>query len=204
MKTDVPEARRESPAGNRPERASSLLRLQQLAGNRALATLHSELPIVPPNDPSEAEADAIAAQFGSPAKSGSEPPPAATAPASVHVELRRPGCPLDQSVRSFYEARLGHDLSAVRIHADAESNRSASAVRAQAYTVGRHIVFAAGRFTPHIIEGQRLQARPPGVGPARRRHRQGARAPPQARPIGDGPSSPATDHGQGTRRVDST
>ena len=43
------------------------------------------------------------------------------------------------------EARFGYDFGRVRIHADAQADASARAVGAHAYTVGDHIVFAAGR-----------------------------------------------------------
>jgi len=47
------------------------------------------------------------------------------------------------------EARLGHDFSDVRIHVDAKAGASARAVKAQAYTVGRDVVFAAGAMAPY-------------------------------------------------------
>jgi hypothetical protein len=56
------------------------------------------------------------------------------------------------------EPLFGHDFSRVRIHADAEADRAAAAVDAQAYTVGTHIVFAAGRYVPHVAKGHTLLA----------------------------------------------
>jgi len=55
-------------------------------------------------------------------------------------------------------ARLGHDFSLVRIHDDAAAGRSAREVRADAYTVGHHVVFAPGRFAPRTRAGERLLA----------------------------------------------
>jgi hypothetical protein len=50
------------------------------------------------------------------------------------------------------------DLDAVRIHADAHAARSAAAVGARAYTVGRDIVFGAGEYRPHTPAGGALLA----------------------------------------------
>jgi len=65
-----------------------------------------------------------------------------TAPPIVHDVLRSPGQPLDAQTRAFFEPRLGHDFSKVRIHSDPRANESARAVSANAYTVGNEIVFA--------------------------------------------------------------
>jgi Domain of unknown function (DUF4157) len=54
--------------------------------------------------------------------------------------------------------RLVHDFSSVRIHTDARSAESAQAVNATAYTVGRDVVFGAGRYAPGTSAGQRLLA----------------------------------------------
>jgi outer membrane protein OmpA-like peptidoglycan-associated protein len=50
------------------------------------------------------------------------------------------------------------DFSAVRVHTDPDAARSAQAVNARAYTVGHDLVFAAGAYSPHSTEGQRLLA----------------------------------------------
>jgi hypothetical protein len=72
--------------------------------------------------------------------------------------LRSSGQPLDAPVRAHFESRLGHALDHVRVHADAEAAASAAAADAQAYTVGRDIVFGAGRYAPGTRVGQRLLA----------------------------------------------
>lgn len=53
---------------------------------------------------------------------------------------------------------MGAEFSGVRIHADAAAGRSARAVGARAYTVGRHIVFGDGEFAPHQPRGRHLLA----------------------------------------------
>lgn len=59
----------------------------------------------------------------------------------VHNVVRSGGRPLDASTRAFFEPRLGHDFSQVRVHSGASATESARAVRARAYTVGQDIVF---------------------------------------------------------------
>jgi Domain of unknown function (DUF4157) len=61
----------------------------------------------------------------------------------LDVVGRGRGQALDEGLREDMEARFGDDFSDVRIHADAEASRSAAAVSARAYTVGREIVLGA-------------------------------------------------------------
>jgi Domain of unknown function (DUF4157) len=82
----------------------------------------------------------------------------AEAPPSVHAALRSPGQLLDHASRAYFEPRLGHDFSAVKIHTDAQAVASARAVQAHAYTVGSDIVFGAGEFAPGTQRGQLLLA----------------------------------------------
>lgn len=79
-----------------------------------------------------------------------------TAPRLVHEVLATSGSPLPTDVRRDAEDRLGHDFGAVRIHRDSDAARSAHAVSARAYTVGRHVVFGAGAFAPATHEGRRV------------------------------------------------
>jgi len=70
-------------------------------------------------------------------------------------------------------------LSAVRVHTDARAAESARVVGAQAYTVGQHVVFAAGEYAPQTERGKSLlahelahvaqQARSPGQPAVQRR-----------------------------------
>jgi hypothetical protein len=82
----------------------------------------------------------------------------AEAPLSVHRALASPGRPLEAGVRRDMESRFGRDFSQVRIHRDGWAGRSAAEVGALAYTVGRDIVFGAGRFAPQRPDGRRLLA----------------------------------------------
>jgi hypothetical protein len=81
-----------------------------------------------------------------------------TAPASVDETVRSPGQTLDAATRDFMETRFGYDFGGVRVHADARAAGSARDIAAQAYNVGSHIVFGAGRFDPGSGAGGRLLA----------------------------------------------
>lgn len=85
-------------------------------------------------------------------------PGPAVAPPLVHEALRSAGAPLPGGVRRDMEVRLGHDFADVRIHTDALAAQSARTVQAHAYTVGRHIAFASGKFDPTSAGGRGLLA----------------------------------------------
>ncbi|MCO5207376.1 MAG: DUF4157 domain-containing protein [Anaerolineae bacterium] len=68
------------------------------------------------------------------------------------------GQPLAQADRAFFEPRLGHDFSQVRIHADGAAAQSARALNARAYTQGNHIVFGRNEFQPTSASGKHLLA----------------------------------------------
>lgn len=80
------------------------------------------------------------------------------APDTVQDALSSPGRPLDPQTRAFFEPRFGRDLGDVRIHTGAAADRSARDVNAQAFTVGRDVVFGAGRFAPSTQAGRHLLA----------------------------------------------
>jgi hypothetical protein len=86
------------------------------------------------------------------------PAESSVAPLIVDEVLRSAGQPLDMQTRAFFESRFGWNFSHVRVHADEKSAASAQAVGADAYTVGNHIAFGPGRFTPHLGAGRRLLA----------------------------------------------
>src|SRR3990172_849518 len=70
----------------------------------------------------------------------------------------RSGRPLDAAARDEFEARLGGDLSGVRVHDDAEAADSATGLHADAYTFGTHIVFGPGNYRPDRPAGRHLLA----------------------------------------------
>jgi hypothetical protein len=79
-------------------------------------------------------------------------------PSIVHDVLRSAGQPLDPAARAALEPRFGHDFSRVRVHADERAAESAYAVNSLAFTVGNHIVFGKGRYTPETKAGECLLA----------------------------------------------
>ena len=79
-------------------------------------------------------------------------------PSIVNDVLRSAGEPLEPAARDFFEPRLGHDFSGVRVHTDSSAAESAAAVGAHAYTVGRDIVFARGQYSADTGSGRKLIA----------------------------------------------
>ncbi|MGI5518739.1 eCIS core domain-containing protein [Streptomyces sp. CA-106131] len=69
-----------------------------------------------------------------------------------------PGHPMDPATRRFFEPRFGRDLGDVRLHTSAAAAQAASAVHAQAFTVGSHVAFAADYGGVHTDGGKRLLA----------------------------------------------
>ena len=84
-----------------------------------------------------------------------------SAPPIVQEVLRQPGRPLDERTRGSMESRFGPygpDFGHVRVHTDEKAAESAKAVSALAYTVGNHIVFSSGKYSPDTAQGTSLLA----------------------------------------------
>jgi hypothetical protein len=79
-------------------------------------------------------------------------------PANVHQVIRSPGQSLDSKTRESFEPRFRRDFSDVRIHTDSAAGASARRMNALGYTVGRHVVFADGQYSPETMSGRRLLA----------------------------------------------
>jgi hypothetical protein len=77
-------------------------------------------------------------------------------PEIVHRTLYTPGRPLDRLTRRLMEAKLGADLTDIRIHVDAHAAESAESIGALAYSFGNHIVFGPGMYVPHDLAGRRI------------------------------------------------
>jgi Domain of unknown function (DUF4157) len=118
---------------------STVLRLQRLAGNSAVARVLSGLA-----EDREVEA-------------GSEDGASRRSPV-VDVVGRGGGEPLDGRTRQSMERALGADLGQVRVHDDQAASASAQAIDARAYTVGEEIVFQSGSYRPDTLDGQRMLA----------------------------------------------
>ncbi|MGH3974348.1 MAG: DUF4157 domain-containing protein [Pseudonocardiaceae bacterium] len=154
--------------------------------DRRARDMQAKIEVGLSGDPREREADRVAEQVMRTPEPESQPRSATStggggvAPPIVHEALRSPGAPLDPTARDvppiarealrspgqpldpegreFMERRFGHDFSKVRVHADREAAKSAQALDALAYTVGRHVVFGPDRYEPHIERGRRLLA----------------------------------------------
>jgi outer membrane protein OmpA-like peptidoglycan-associated protein len=68
------------------------------------------------------------------------------------------GAPLDLQTRDFMESRFGFDFGGVKIHTDGDADRLSSSLSAEAFTVGNHIYFSQGRYSPHSMSGRLLLA----------------------------------------------
>ena len=77
---------------------------------------------------------------------------------AVAQAARSSGVPLRADLRERFEASLGADLSAVRVHTGGESAEASRAVGAHAYTVGSDIHFGAGKYQPDDPFGMHLLA----------------------------------------------
>lgn len=91
-------------------------------------------------------------------RSGLQEVAAGEAAGIVQDVLRTSGQPLDEASRAYFEPRFRRDLGAVRVHSGTMAAQAAQSVGAQAYTVGHHVVFGAGRFSPQTSQGRRLLA----------------------------------------------
>lgn len=170
--------RRQNMAGASTAPHAGLQARTSPGGNQArLRRLQAKLTIGAVDDPLEAEADAAADRVmrmtgpaaPGPSRGAAGAPPlqraaaggsggGETAPPCVDAVLNSPGTALDPSTQAFMSDRFGQDFSQVRVHADALAARSAEAVEARAYTVGRDIVFGAGQYDPAGTSGRRLLA----------------------------------------------
>jgi hypothetical protein len=85
--------------------------------------------------------------------------PAAPATAARIGASRGGGAPLPPAARAPLESSFGgRDFSAVRVHSDPSADALARSMHAQAFTVGNDIFFAAHRYDPASLAGQRLLA----------------------------------------------
>src|SRR4051794_1849622 len=91
-----------------------------------------------------------------PRRSPGGPAPAVAPPARTLAPGRGRSWP--PATAGEFGRRLGRDLSGVRVHTDGAAAAAAGSVRAEAYTLGSHIVFAAGAYRPETPPGRRLLA----------------------------------------------
>lgn len=118
--------------------------------------------VAPAGTPHEREADLaaeIVAAGGSVAGwSFSAVPPAPPGDTADGRALGSGGRSLDTRTRRYMEAGFGRSFADVRVHTDGAAAHSAAALDAHAYTSGRQLVFAHGRYDPRTPTGRRLLA----------------------------------------------
>lgn len=85
-------------------------------------------------------------------------PPRTSRAADARKAIDRPGAALPDTVNAELAQRYGRDFADVRVHTDTDSGEAALALNAEAYTVGRDIVFAPGAYKPESTDGRRLIA----------------------------------------------
>jgi hypothetical protein len=68
------------------------------------------------------------------------------------------GQSLPSSIKSCFENRFGYDFINLRIHTDAVTASTAKDLNALAFTFGRDIAFAWGKFSTGTTEGRQLLA----------------------------------------------
>jgi hypothetical protein len=84
--------------------------------------------------------------------------PISGVPGIVRAALQSPGQPLAANTSNFMASRFGYDFGHVRVHTGSLAEKSARAVNALAYTVGRNVVFGQGQYAPSTTAGQQLLA----------------------------------------------
>jgi hypothetical protein len=72
--------------------------------------------------------------------------------------LKGGGSPLPPAVRRDLEPRFGLSFGPVRVHTDARAARTAKAINARAFTIGKDVVFGPGQYSPGTATGKRLLA----------------------------------------------
>ncbi len=72
--------------------------------------------------------------------------------------LEGAGHPLPETERSFFESRLGANLSGVRTSSEPRADPIARRVNARAFAVGQQIFFKSGEYTAGSTSGRRLLA----------------------------------------------
>lgn len=118
---------------------------------RCLDDIQAKLLVGPVDDPYEREADHVASELlglpgvpPHPSPPPELPQPAQPGPEPTAAALASGGSPLAPGLRSFFEERMGRDLSAVRIHAGTESQAFTDHLDAHAFTLGHHVWLGRG------------------------------------------------------------
>jgi hypothetical protein len=116
----------------------------------------------PAQDPAALQAQASSERPGLPPvihrQATSSALPGADARGALARAAGSSGQPLPDGLRAGLEAQSDGRLDAVRVHTGPASDEAARSIHAAAFTVGKDIHFAAGRYDPASGAGQRLVA----------------------------------------------
>jgi Domain of unknown function (DUF4157) len=128
----------------------SVLQLQQSIGNRAVQRLLVNRATRSSNTSAPRMLQAQVADSTGPAGQEREE--------KEFIPKQSLGQSLDKQTREFMESRFRADFGQVQVHTDTSAAESAEAMNAVAYTAGRDIYFAQGKYSPQTREGQHLIA----------------------------------------------
>lgn len=142
---------------SKPPRASSVRCLPEPRCTMVdRPTLQARLELGSPRDRYEREADAVSEDImRMPEPIGNGAPRGHIIPRSSSNGV---GQSLPEAAREFMEARFGFDFRNVRVHADERSAALSRRLHARAFTIGEHIFFGRGQFSPQSVDGRRLLA----------------------------------------------
>jgi Domain of unknown function (DUF4157) len=181
--------------------------------------IQPRLEVGPAGDRYEREADGIAGRvmaLREPAVPSAVPghqSPGLASTGPQHSPVGDPGRRLPGETRTFFERRLGRDLSRVRLHQGRSADRLGRALHARAFTIGSDIWLRSGeRTTPSFTLAHELahvvqQSSPGPLGPAGGQAtgvspRIQRREPPDAEPSIQAESTPKVDDYRLDMRVD--
>src|SRR5579859_802768 len=160
-------------ANPRQATPAAIQALQAHYGNRAVQRLiQGKLLVGPARDGYEQEADRVADRVLGGGRANSASGSAGSVQrtgagegfeAGPQIEarlaaLKGQGSPLPNSLRARMEHGLNADFEDVRVHSDSQSYQLNHSLQAQAFTHGRDIYMAEGKFNPGSSQGQHLLA----------------------------------------------
>ena len=129
-----------------------LAEMQHQGGNQAVVhglasgSIRTSFPVGAIDSPQEQDAERVAGLL------------AASMPSHVIDTASGDDHTLSRPARTFLEPRLGTVLDGVHLHTGSRAAEAAGALDANAFTVGRDIVFGEGKFEPGTTEGSRILA----------------------------------------------
>ncbi len=148
--------------------AGDLLELQQAIGNQAtMGVVQAKLVVGAADDPSEREADAMAARVlggsdsGQGGHGGDDPLGGLEVGPDISRDIDRArggGSPLPGSLRRELEPGFGTDFSNVRVHTDHRADSLNRSLQARAFATGTDLFFRSGEYSPGSHGGKQVIA----------------------------------------------